>query len=127
VKRVRVVTGTREHAIPREQLAADLGDFDLLIVGDARGADLSAFAYARDVLGLSIDAGSIRVHYADDYGEGNGRFLRRNVAIAEDAARELAAGSEVNAYGYPCKKSRGTWHCIKQLTARGINPTVVRV
>lgn len=125
--RIGVVTGTREHAIPREQLRADLGRIDRLIVGCAKGADLSAFAYARDELGLSIDAGTIRVHYADDHGEGNGRFLRRNIAIAEHAAVERDAGHEVITVGYPCKKSRGTWHCIKALTAVGIKPKVVRV
>lgn len=126
-KRVIAVTGSRDRAPTREQLAEDLAGCELLIVGDCRGTDLAAFAYARDVLGLSVDAGTIRVHYANDHGTGNGRFLRRNDAIAIDALGERKAGSDVRAVGYPCKASRGTWHCIRALTARGIAPKVVRL
>ncbi len=124
--RVVVVTGSREWDGDRAEMARVLGKFDLLVVGDALGADLAAVNVAK---ARGFDHGSgIYVHYAQDHGKWPACGPKRNSAMAAYAKSCADAGHEVACFAFPWDgaKNKGTADCMRKMERAGFVVKVVR-
>lgn len=112
-----IVTGTRHGRADLravlDAFVADHGEPDLVLVGDARGVDAQARAWAIT------------------------RGLRHQVFLANWQAHGLRAGPLRNAamvaaaepgdwcLALPDARSRGTWDCVRRARARGLLVVVI--
>lgn len=135
--RVVVITGSRHwrHVAP---IRRALRRAELLIVGDAPGADTIAFheAVRSDVIVAMYCASPANAARADSClaqaGAAAAVFVVsdwavqpyqagpiRNLAMVARAVQERAAGMDVRCYAAPLPDSIGTIHCMHQLSKAG--------
>ena len=119
--KVVVITGSR-HLFPKEQLAEIFRNgVQLVITGDAKGVDHTAYKLAKEMGLTSI---SLKAWW-DDYGKSAGHT--RNSDMVALAVTFRALGCEVRGHAFPAEDSIGTYNCITQLAAAGIEGTMYDV
>jgi hypothetical protein len=129
--KVVVITGAQswddEEAVARAMYGAEL-----LIVGDAKGADQIALmtALAWDIIPAVYCASperyeTLQKHGIPSYLVSNWKLQRkragpiRNAAMVRRAFDERLAGMDVHCNAFPGPKSVGTYDCAAQLEAAG--------
>ncbi len=123
--KIVVVTGSREWNGDRAAMARELGDFDLLVVGDALGADLAAVNIAKK---RGLDHGNgIYAFYAADYGKWPSCGPKRNSAMVKYAAECVQAGHDVRWFAFPQRgaANKGTNDCMRKMKRAGATVRVV--
>ena len=132
--RVVLITGSRLwSAYP--PIEAALAGAEMLIVGDAKGADAIALEIALrwDIITHVYCASpqratalrrrpDIGVHLVSDWGEEPQRAgILRNIPMVHRAVLERDEGMDVQCFAAPLEGSRGTFHCAKELRKHGFD------
>jgi hypothetical protein len=131
--RVVVITGSRDWQ-GKASIELALEGAELLIVGDARGADQIALVTALewDIIPAVYCASEERYELLRKYEvpcfmSANWKIQRkqagliRNAAMVRRAFDERAAGMDVHCHAFPGPKSVGTIDCAMQLAAAGFD------
>lgn len=119
--KVALVTGTRERSDALEgAVAVWLSRFkaDLVIHGDATGADEYAASFAR-----GYDSLQWRMSAPWDF-TGKAAGPLRNAAMVAAAAALRDRDHEVRVIAFPAKSSRGTWDCVRRAQKAGLDVQV---
>jgi hypothetical protein len=117
--RIVAITGSRDFPWRRSsEIAGLLSGVDLLIVGDAKGADAIARKLA---IRNHIPVLECRANWLE-HGKAAGPL--RNAIMSKFAVTFRGAGHEVMCYAFPIGASPGTRGCVQLMKVSGI-PVVI--